>query len=255
MRPSAAFILLAPTLLAAQPPTLDEGRLDPAWFGPEAVFQPSKALGFQWLKPGLDLRQRTLQLRAWEPAAWLLGQRARKDQLFLQQVEAYLPRELEGGLRRGLRGALPLSPTEGDLLVSARIVDAVGPGDDYMAMGRTSLSLDVKVVDRGTGALLAAFHETLQGSSAEAVAGQYGRWCEALGRHLAASAAPPVALKPVLAPAAMVPKPTLAPPVPVFDLEGALARIEGLRRDGLLSEEDYQALRKKAADKAAPKAQ
>jgi hypothetical protein len=239
MQPSTALFLLVPALLAAQTATLDEGRLDPSWFSPEVVFQPSKALGLQWLKPGLDLHQRTLQLRGWEPAAWLLGRRTRKDQLFLQQAETYLPRELERGLRRGLKGALSLSSTDGDLLVSSRVVDAVGLGDDYMAMGSASLSLDVKVVDRGTGALLAAFHDTLQGSNPEAVVGQYGRWCEALGRLLAASAAPPVAVKPGQAPA--------------FDLEGALARIQGLKRDGLLSEADCQALRKKALERAATK--
>jgi hypothetical protein len=37
---------------------------------------------------------------------------------------------------------------------------------------------------------------------------------------------------------------------PVFDLEGALRRIEGLKRDGLLSEEECQVLRRKAAEKS-----
>jgi hypothetical protein len=128
------------------------------------------------------------------------------------------------------------------------VVDAVGIGDDYMATGQLSLSFDLKLVDADTGALLAAFHDTLRGPSPEAIAGQYGRWCEELGRLLAASAAPPVAVK-------LVPAPTLATPSPVFDLEGALRRIEGLKRDGLLSEEECQVLRKKAADKAAPGAQ
>jgi hypothetical protein len=232
-------------LLAAQTPILDEGRLNPAWFSAEVAFQPSKALGFQWLRPGFDLHQRTLRLQVWEPAAWLLGRRSRKDQQFLQQAVTYLPRELERGLRRGLKGTLPVSPTEGELLVSARVVDAVGLGDDYMAMGSASLSLDVKVVDQGTGTLLAAFHNTLQGTTPEAIASQYGRWCEALGRQLAASAAPLATIKPVPLPA-----PGGSKPVPVFDLAGALTRIEGLKRDGLLSEEDYQALRKKAADRA-----
>jgi hypothetical protein len=245
MRTPAALLLLVPTMLGAQTAALDEGRLDPGWFSSEVAFQSSKTLGFQWLRPGLDLHQRTLRLQVWEPAAWLLGRRTRKDQFFLQQAETYLPPELERGLRRGLRGTLPLSSTDGDVLVSARVADAVGLGDDYMAMGTASLSLDVKVVDRGTGALLAAFHDTLQGTTPEAVASQYGRWCEALGRLLATSAAPP----PVAG------RPAQSPTAPAFDLEGALARIEGLKRDGLLNEEDYLALRKKAADKAASRAQ
>jgi hypothetical protein len=225
-------------VLAAQTAPLDEGRLEPAWFGAGASLQPSKALGFQWLKPGLELRRRTLQLKAWEPAAWLLGRRTRKDQDFLQRAEAYLAPDLERGLRRGLKGSLPLSPTAGEVHIIARVVDAVGPGDDYMATGQLSLSFDLKLVEADTGALLAAFHDTLRGPSPETIAGQYGRWCEDLGRLLAAAAVPTVATP---------------SPVPVFDLEGALRRIEGLRRDGLLSEEEGQLLRKKAAEKAGAK--
>jgi hypothetical protein len=44
--------------------------------------------------------------------------------------------------------------------------------------------------------------------------------------------------------------PVQALPPPAFDLEGALRRIEGLKRDGLLSEAESQVLRKKAADRA-----
>ena len=248
MRRYATLFLLAPTLLVAQAPGLDEGRLDPAWFGAEAVFQPSKTLGFQWLKPGLDLRHRTLQLRALEPAAWLLGPRARKDQAFLQRIEATLVPDLERGLRRGLKESLPLSATNGDLLLSARVVDAVGESDDYMGMARVSLSFDVKVVDRDSGALLAAFHDTLQGAGPGAVTGQYGRWCEGLGRLLATFAVPPAATP------TQAPSPAQVPLPPVFDLEGALRRIEGLKRDGLLSEAEGEALRNKAAAKAAAKA-
>ena len=160
MRRSACLPLLASALLAAQSPGLDEGRLDPSWFGPGVVFQPSKALGFQWLKPELDLRNRSLHLKAWEPAAWLLGRRAQKDQWFLERAESTLLPEMERALRRELKGSLPLSLTDGDLLLSARAVDAVG----------------------------------------------------------------------------------------------ALRRIEGLKRDGLLSEEECQLLRKKAAEKAGVKA-
>ena len=58
------LLLMLPALLSAQAPGLDEGRLDAGWFGPVAVFQSSKQLGFQWLKPGLDLRRRSIRVRA-----------------------------------------------------------------------------------------------------------------------------------------------------------------------------------------------
>jgi hypothetical protein len=252
MRSSAALLLLIPALLSAQAGGLDEGRLDPAWFGSAATFQPSKVLGFQWLKPGLNLQNRAIQLKPWEAPAWLLGKRAMKDQTLLQRMEKSLPAGLDRGIRRGLKGRLPVSATSGDLHVIARVVDAVGQADDYMAAGKVTLSFDLKLVDGDTGELLGAFHDTLGTPGADYLPGRFERWCEELGRLLAASAAPQAVLQPVqaAAPPAQVAAGPLPAPVPAFDLEGALRRIEGLKRDGLLSEEEYLALRKKAAEKA-----
>lgn len=244
MRRPVALFLTLPAILAAQSTPLDEGRLDPAWFGPAAAFQPSKALGFQWLKPGLDLRKRSLQLRAWEAPAWLLGRREMKDQVFLERVEGGLPKGLDRGLRRGLKGSLPMAAA-GDVHLVARVADAVGQADDYMAAGRVKLSFDLKLVDGDTGELLGAFHDTLEGPGPEFIPSGFEQWSERLGRLLATTAAAPA---PAKAPQAAVS--ALPPPPPPFDLEGALRRIEGLKRDGLLSEEDCQALRKKAEEKA-----
>jgi hypothetical protein len=257
MSRSAAMFLLAPALLAAQPVGLDDGRLDPAWFGPSVVFQPSKALGFQWLKAGLDLRGRTLQLKGWEAPVWLLGKRDAKDQAFLQRVQGSLPKGLDRGLRRGLKGRLPVSSSSGGLYLIGRVVDAVGQADDYMAAGTVTLSFDLKLVDGDTGEVLGAFHDTLGSPGADYIPGRFERWCEELGRLLGAAVpastqVPQVGPAPL--PAAVQPQPAvtrpLTPPAPAFDLETALRRIEALKQDGLLSEEEYQVLRKKAAEKA-----
>lgn len=238
MRRFTAWLLLVPALLFGQSAPLDDGRLDPAWFAPAAVLQPSKTLGFQWLKPGLDLRGRTLRVNVWEPPAWLLGRRTTKDQLFLGRLERTLVPELAKGLQRGLKGAIPVSLADGDVILVGRVVDAVGEADDALFSGAASLSFDLKLVDGDTGELLGAFHDTLKGLNADILSSQYASWCENLGRVLAPVSAPTTTAKP-------------APiPPPVFDLEGALRRIEGLKRDGLLSEEECQALRKKAVDKA-----
>lgn len=240
MRPVAALFCLLPALLAAQGAELDEGRLDPAWFGPGAAFRPSKTLGFQWLKPGLELRNRTLRLEAWDAPAWLLGPRAPKDLAFFKRMENQLAPALDQNLRKGLKGALSVA-AGGDVRILGRVVDAVGRDDDYMAMSSVSLSFDLKVVDGDTGELLGAFHDTLQGPDPEAVALRFRRWCEELGKTLAKAATAPPA--PADAAKAQAPAP------PPFDLEGALRRIEGLKRDGLLNEAEYQALKKKAADR------
>jgi len=237
MRRMAILLLLTPALLFSQVANLDEGRLDPTWFGGPATFQPSKDLGFQWLKPGLDLTKRSLQLRTWEPTAWLLGRREVKDQLLVLRMEPILMKELERRLRRGVKAALPVSMTQGDVFIQGRVVDAVGEADDGR-ISRSSFSFDLKLVDADSGELLAAFHTTIEGPGQDSIAAQYGQWCEDLGRFLVSKSAP-VEVKPV----------SVAPVPQRFDLEGALRRIEGLKRDGLLSDEEYQALRKKAAEK------
>jgi len=242
MQRSAVF-LFAPALLIGQSAALDEGRLDPSWFGAGVVFQPSKALGFQWLKPNLDLRHRSLRLQAWEPTAWVQGPRAGKDQAFLARVAPELPGDLERGLKRGLKGTLPVSSTVGDVVLVARVSDALGADDDYMAVRPLTLSFDLKLVDGDSGEVLAAFHDTITGPNTDAVSHHFGRWCEALGRALAPAAAAQVPVTPVAA------KPLPVPSKPAFDLEGALRRIDALGRDGLLSEPECEALRKKARAK------
>ncbi len=242
MRRSAPFFLVS-ALLAGQAPLLDDGRLDPSWFGAGVVFQPSKALGFQWIRPGLDLRNRSLHLKAWEPVGWVQGPRAGKDQAFLARLAPGLPGDLEQGLKKGLKGAVPVSTTAGDLVLVARVADALGADDDYMAVRPVTLSFDLKLVDGDSGEVLAAFHDTITGPNTDAVSYHFGRWCEAMGRVLA----------PVAAPASAVPaavKPLPAPSKPPFDLEGALRRIDALGRDGLLSEAECEALRKKARERA-----
>lgn len=243
MRRSALF-LFASAMLVGQSPGLDDGRLDPSWFGPGVVFRPSKALGFQWLKPNLDLRNRSLRLKDWEPAAWVQGPRGGKDQTFLARVAPGLPADLERGLKRGLKGALPVYTTLGDVVLVGRVADALGSDDDYMAARPLTLSFDLKLVDADSGEVLAAFHDTITGPNTDAISYHFGRWCEAMGRALAPAAA---TQGPVTSVAS---KPLPVPAKPAFDLEGALRRIDALGRDGLLSEAECEALRKKARDKA-----
>jgi len=238
------LLLMLPALLSAQTPVLDEGRLDAGWFGPTVVFQPSKQLGFQWLKLGLDLRRRSIRVQAFEPTAWLLGKRKTKDELLLGRLEPQLVPNLAKELKRVLKTSLPVSLSEGDLQLVGRVVDVVGMEADSFSMGRVSLSLDLKLVDGDSGELLAAFHNTLEGLDADMLALQFATWCENLGRALAPAAAPLVESASATKPVPVVPLPK-----PAFDLEGALRRIEGLQRDGLLSEADALALKQKAAAK------
>ena len=172
------------------------------------------------------------------------GKRKTKDELLLGRLEPQLVSNLAKELKRVLKTSLPVSLSEGDLQLVGRVADAVGLEEDGITMGRVSLSLDLKLVDGDTGELLAAFHETLEGGDADVLGLHYKRWCEQVGRALAPAAAPLVESASATKPVQVVPLPK-----PAFDLEGALRRIEGLQRDGLLSEADALALKQKAAAK------
>lgn len=246
MRPSAALLLAVPALLVGQAAPLDGGRLEAAWFGPAAAFSPSPTLGLAWVKPGLDLQGRALHVRDWQPAVWLLGKRAIHDEHLLMRMAPSLVPGLAKGLAKGLKGALPVSRTAGDVFLLGRAVDASGgSGDAQFATQPCTLTFDLKLVDADSGELLAAFHHTLEAADADFMALRHSRWSEDLGRLLGQSVGPRTAAPPKPA------VPAAARPVePPFDLEGALRRIEGLKRDGLLSEAEGEALRRKAAERA-----
>ena len=242
MRPLAALLLAVPALLVGQAAPLDGGRLEVAWFGLAATFSPSPTLGLAWVKPGLDLKGRTLQVRDWQPAIWLLGKRAIHDEHLLLRMAPSLVPGLAKGLAKGLKGALPVSRTAGDLFILGRVVDATGgSGDAQFATQPCTLTFDLKLVDADSGELLAAFHHTLEAADADFMALRHARWSEDLGRLLSQS----VGARPAAPPKAAAPAP-VHPAEPPFDLEGALRRIEGLKRDGLLSEAECEALRRKA---------
>ncbi len=248
MRTLSALLLAVPALLMGQAAALDGGRLDPAWFGSAAVFTPSTALGLQWVKPGLDLKGRTLHVRDWQPAIWLLGKRATHDEHLLMRMAPSLVPGLAKGLAKGLKGALPVSHTAGDLFLLGRVVDATGgSGDEQFATQPCTLTFDLKLVDADSGELLAAFHHTLEAANADYMALRHTRWSEDLGRLLSQS----VGARPAAPPKAAAPAP-VHPAEPPFDLEGALRRIEGLKRDGLLSEAECEALRRKATARGKP---
>ena len=236
MRP-AALLLIAPALLGAQ--TLDGGLLDPAWFGSAAHFKAIPRQGFEWVRPGLVLQGRTLRIQPWDSPAWLGRAREGRDRAFVGDQKAALLDGLADGLQKGLAGIARVSRTEGDVLVEGRVVDAAGESPDAQFSGVASLTFDLKLVDAVSGELLAAFHHTLVGEGEREAMGRYGPWCADLARRLAAAGG--------------VATPGPHPARPALDLAATLDRLEALRRDGVLTEEAFQALQTKARALAAGK--
>jgi len=252
MRPKSLCLWgLAPILLSAQAPRLDFGRLDPAWFGQGVTFERSTRVYFLWVRPGLSLQGKSLHARPWEAPAWLLKPRPEKDQAYLQRFEPVLVPALVAGLQAELREALPVSLESGDVILTGRVTDCVAGGVGGMFGGLGGIYFDLKLTDATSGELLVAVHHYIEGETAESVKARYGAWCQAFAQLLAERTLPP--LKPQApAPLKVASPPAVASPAPgsTTQLEATLRRLETLRRDGLLTDAEYQTLRKQAVDQA-----
>lgn len=256
MRPSLFCLWAAlPALLSAQPAPLDHGRLDPAWFGPGVTFERTTRVYFLYVRPGLTLQGRSLRLGPWEPAAWLVKPRPDKDQAFLNRLEPILIPTLHAGLSAEWKEAVQVSATAGDLLLTGRVTDCRADGVGAMFGGLAGIYFDLKVTDPATGELLVAAHHFIEGASAESIQARYADWCRVFARVLGeqtGTAAAPTVLAPLPLPKvpAAAASPTAGVPSPTVELEATLRRLEALRRDGLLTEGEFQTLRKQALEKA-----
>src|SRR6185436_14642426 len=77
---------------------LDDGLLDPAWFGQDLEFRTSGQLDYFWVKPDLSLQGKTIQVEDW-PDPVFLGTKAdvdSKDSARAYQLAESMPNWLRG---------------------------------------------------------------------------------------------------------------------------------------------------------------
>lgn len=240
-------------LLSAQVERLDHGRMDPAWFGPGRTFERSTRVYFLWIRPGLALQGRSLRVGPWESAAWIVKPRAELDQAYLRRLEPILIPALAAGLQAELREVLPVSTEGGDVILTGRVTDCLAGGVGGMFGGLGGIYFDLKLTDASNGELLVAAHHFIEGATAESVQARYEAWTRTFAKVLAERTLPPLEARPPEALKFVSPAPVAAAPqpsMPTAELEAALRRLENLRRDGLLTEDEFQVLRKQAVEKA-----
>ena len=156
-----ALVLSAPALVA-QSPLLDDGRLDPAWFGPEVKLAPALSLDYAWVKPGLSLKGKRLQVLPWQYGNLLDPKADGRDQVSAGYFTGRMPRMLEEYLRSAWGANVAVGAEPGDFQMVGRIVDtsiqSMG-GRFWMGMlAAQHFTFDLKILDKEGHAVAAAHH-------------------------------------------------------------------------------------------------
>ena len=184
-----ALALLAPEKWASDPKTLDDGRLDPAWFGPAVEFRTTSVIDYVWVKPGFSVQGRTLRVETWPEPAFMGKERKARDAAKAYELVESMPLRIRSALSLSLQGIARVASEGGDLVLSGRLVDYVGKGT--LRASQPQATWDLKITDAATGELLvAAHHRTLMGFSTteERIDMWLGKFGDALKDDLAVAA-------------------------------------------------------------------
>ncbi|HYU32792.1 MAG TPA: DUF4410 domain-containing protein [Thermoanaerobaculia bacterium] len=144
---------------------LDNGLLDPTWFGQDVELHTSARLDYFWVKPGLSLEGARIQIAEW-PDPVFLGPKAdvdNKDSARAFELSGSMPNWIRGALSNALDGYAEVSKDDGDYALSGRFVD-VNAGNKVakwmvgLGAGAATATWDMKLTDKKTGELVAAIH-------------------------------------------------------------------------------------------------
>jgi hypothetical protein len=177
----AASILLSGAQAADQPKPLDEGRLDPAWFGPGIEFRTTSSIDYVWAKQGFSCKGKALRIEAWPEPVFTGKERRGRDAAQAFQLAEEMPMRLRNGLRQALQGHSEVVSDAGDMILSGRLVDYVAKGT--MGTSQPQATWDMKITDAQTGELLVALHHRRL-SSVSTVAERIDMWIEEFGKAL-----------------------------------------------------------------------
>ena len=148
----------------------DDGRLEPAWFGATApdfhrcdgdrckVGKDEISFDYLWVKPGFSLKGHVLLLKPWESVAFL-GEAKRESGEIKNgaKITTDAATELVTMLNKAYKGLASASLTEGDWIVTARVVDCGGPfGIGWLKF--SNVTYDLKITDKASAEMVLALH-------------------------------------------------------------------------------------------------
>jgi len=171
---------------------LDEGRLDPAYFGGPREFREAEDIDYLWVKDGFAIDGHTFQFAAWPDPIFLGDAKPDADDRRLaHQMNEELPKLFQESLGAQWSGRAKTSMTEGDVRVEGRIVDCSAGSVAAKAFvgfgaGAGNTTVDLRFTDAKTGELLAAVHQrVVSGTNWSTTDSKMAHWIDKLGKDVA----------------------------------------------------------------------
>jgi hypothetical protein len=192
-RALAAVLLLLAVAPSHAAGGLDDGTLDPAWFGGAREFREIDEIDYLWVREGFDLAGKKVRFAEWEAPEWRgekAAERDTKDKRMANDLTRNLPEIFSEAFRNGLSQKVTVVTSGGDIVVSGRIVDCSGGSAAAkfwvgMGAGSGSTTFDLKFVDAGSGELLAALHHrVVSGSNLSTTDSKLVKWVDEFAEEL-----------------------------------------------------------------------
>ncbi len=195
-----AFLVTIPLLIAAAAlclaadkiKALDEGLLDPGWFGDGVgPFLATEEIDYLWVKDGFTVKDKTIRIEPWDEFKFLQPKkRDSKDAAKAGELTDVMPSRLRGALSQSLDGVAKVSKEDGDILLKGRFVD-VNAGSKAakwlvgFGAGAATATWDVKFVDKASGEVVAALHHrAISGTNMSEIDDKIAKWLDRFGLEL-----------------------------------------------------------------------
>jgi hypothetical protein len=192
---TALASVVLPTPLAA----LDEGRLEPSWFGPDSApleFREAEEIDYLWVRPGFSLDGRKVRFAPWSEPVFLgeaAGKRDAKDQRLATQITSTVHEVFADAFRAAWSGRISIVDSGEEIRAEGRVVDCSTGATAAKVLvgfgaGAGNTTFDWKLVDAKTGELLLAIHHrSVSGTSWSTTDSKLANWVEEMAEEAADS--------------------------------------------------------------------
>lgn len=174
--------------------TLDDGRLDPAWFPGVGELREADEIDYLWVKPGFELDGKKLRFVAW-PEPEFLGDKASerdtKDIRLAKQMATTMHELFAEAFTNAFKQRIELVDAGEQIRVEGRIVDASTGATAAKVLvgfgaGSGSTTVDVRFVDAASGELLVALHHrAVSGTSWSTTDSKFAGWVDEMAEEAA----------------------------------------------------------------------